>query len=602
MAKSKAKSQFRPINKPAITPKPVTPAAVDTPPRPARQKPMVLPPAVRIALAVLAALIAAVPAYRYYTVVLNNAINMPFEDDFDSGLKFIATYSFQVTTLAEKLKLLFSQHNEHRIVLNRIVFLTDYGLFGQINLRHMILIGNLSLVLVLGLLLRSSFGRASSVQKLVYFLPVPFLLFQLHYWELTVWGMASVQNLYIFVFALLSFYALSRSVGQPVWFGVACTMAVVATFTSGNGLFTFLVGIPTLVLMKQYRQLGIWLVVAVVTISLYFWGYQTPGHHPPVFGTLLTAPGQFFDYLFTLTGCDINDKPDRAIVAGKWMLAVFAGLVGWNAYRNQLIANQTILMLLGFVYITCLSVTAARSGFGVVQALSPRYGILPVMLLIGLYLLSIETIQNRYARPAVLLLGLALGVYLHIDSFQKHLPQVADRTTTLSYSTALHTDNPDNLILYWGDGKQAKVIFMDAIKKGIYHVPAITLNDLKSQPTPFDATRLQPADNVLSEAKPFLTHDYLVFYQSWAFINGLPAEKTQIKLIAQGAGGSYAFDVRRHIRYDVVNKYQSMQYLQSGFSGTIKKTDIKPGRYTLWLSLTSPYAQSYVPLSASFDV
>ncbi|RYC67668.1 hypothetical protein [Spirosoma sordidisoli] len=565
-------------------------------------KPFHLSNPLRLGLSAVMLLVALVPVIRYYDVVWHNAVNVPFEDDFNSTLQFIATYAFDTHSLADTWRLIFSQHNEHRIVFDRLVFLADYAIGGHVNFRNQILFGNLSLVFVAWLLFMASFRSLTLLQKLFYFLPVPFLLFQLHFWELTVWGMSSIQNLYIVVFALLSLYALSRASERPVWFTIACLSAVVAAFTSGNGIFTFLVGLPVLILLKEYRKLGIWAGVAVVTVSLYFWGYVKPGHHPPILETFLHNSGQFFDHFFTLTGSDFSAQPAYPIRAGKWMLALTLALIAYNAYRKQLVrSNVTILALLAFMYISCLSVSAGRAGFGVAQAMGPRYGILSVMLLIGLYILCVETTRGSYSRAALVVSGLALSVYLYTNSYRQHLAKVADRTTNLEFSTALYNDNPNNLILFWGDPKRAKEIFQDALRKGIYQVPKLTLADIKSQPTQLDSRLLVPTNDVTADVKPYLTNDYLVVYQAWA-VNSQPSADTQIELVAQSAQASYLFTTRRQIRYDVANQYQSPLLLEAGFSSVIKKTDLKPGRYTLGVRLITKGQQSYLPLAASFDV
>src|SRR5205807_1357406 len=216
--------------------------------------------------------ISLLPVYRYYAVVWQNAINMPFQDDFDSGLRFLTQYS-KATTLADKCRLLFSQHAEHRIVLNRAVSLADYALFGQLDLRHMILFGNFALVIVLAILFQTSFSYSRFPKRVFYFLPVPFLLFQINYWELTVWGMGSVQNFYALALSLLSLYALSRAGPGKTWFGMAAAAAIISTFTSGNGILTFVAGIAVLCLNKQYRRLAIWALLGTMTACLYFWGY-----------------------------------------------------------------------------------------------------------------------------------------------------------------------------------------------------------------------------------------------------------------------------------------------------------------------------------------
>ncbi|GAB3923045.1 hypothetical protein [Larkinella terrae] len=587
-------------NRSAATSPAVSPKAEKAPTTPSDPKPEKT--VFVIGKAVLGIGLLLIPVFIYYQTVYNNAVNLPFEDDFDSALKFLSTYLFNTHSAAEQIRLIFSQHNEHRIVFDRLVFLLDYYLNGSLNFRHLILVGNLSLVFVAYLLFRSSFSGLRLADKLLYFVPVAFGLFQLHFWELTVWGMASLQNLYVVVFALLSFYALSQTPKKANWFFVACLAGVAAAFTSGNGMFTFLVGIPVLIVLKQYKKLAIWTSLTVVTFAFYFWRYAKPAHHPDIYDSLVNNTSRAFDYFFTLSGSVFSAKPEHPARAGKFFLFLFLGLFGWQLFRKTVIRNTAIPALLLFTYITCLSLMATRSGFGVVQAFSPRYGILSVVLFIGLYVMSLETITHRYARPVVGVVFLLISVYLFRNSQQQGLLKVEDRTRLLQLSSAFYNDNTDNLILYWSDAKQAKVIFEDALKKKIYQLPNITFDQIRSLPQPTDAKNLAATNDIVSDAKPYPTHDYLVFFQSWAVLNGTPSEGVTTQVIAQSGAQSYAFETAKHVRYDVVNQLQSLQFLGAGFSCVIKKTDLKPGHYTLWLHLTNGRTQSYQPLNLTFDV
>src|SRR5262249_48043595 len=104
------------------------------------------------------------------------------------------------------------------------------------------------------------------------------------------------------------------------------------------------------------------------------------------------------------------------------------------------------------------------------------------------------------------------------------------------------------------------------------------------------------------DAEPLRVRDYLVFCQCWAIIRGSLADETQIRVVAQGIDKNYAFDVQRQIHYGVASSFQSSLYLNSGFSCTIDKHDLRPGHYTLWLEVASQGHQLYVPLAHSFDV
>lgn len=81
----------------------------------------------------------------YYLFVFKYAINIPFADDYDQQLAFIDSW-INIDSTTEKIKLLFSQHNEHRLFTTRIIPLLSYELFGFIDMRHTMYVGNVAIL------------------------------------------------------------------------------------------------------------------------------------------------------------------------------------------------------------------------------------------------------------------------------------------------------------------------------------------------------------------------------------------------------------------------------------------------------------------------
>ncbi|GAB4005383.1 hypothetical protein GCM10028808_05070 [Spirosoma migulaei] len=544
----------------------------------------------------------AIPAILYYATIYTNAYNFPYEDDFNSALSFIADYTSGKLTTGEKLNLIVWQYNEHRIVFDRLVFLTDYWLFGQLNFVHLILVGNLALLLVGYLFLKVAFRGLPLNQKLLYLLPVAYSLFSFQYWELSTWSMAALQNLYVIPFALFSIYSLNQA-GRRA-FAFACAAAILATFTSGNGMFTFMVGIPLLVLLKSYRKLALWVLIGGATVGFYFTNYIRPPYHPDIVDSLFNHTGRAISYFFSLTGSMVGiGRAKLAMVFGLLLLLVTLGLLGYLWYKKRLTAHLPVLGWLVFLYLTCLSLMASRSGMGVEQAFSPRYGIVVVMLFATQAVLAIEAFTQRYLRLGILGVYLGVAVFIYLSSTnQSNRQRIVDRTQQLQYSTAFFNDNRANLFLHWGNPGVAEPIFNDAIKRGLYKIPNLTFRDLKSSPQPFDSTKLVATNTVTSEVKPYSTPETLVFYRSWALVNnGLP-KNTVIQIVAQSPTASYVFDTHKHVWDDVTDHTLDRQYTHPGFSCVLDKKDLKAGHYMLWLCLTDGASKAYQQLDVTLDV
>src|ERR1700743_859724 len=85
-----------------------------------------------------------IPAFLYFRIVDHYAVNIPWSDDYDAILGFLL--EFRKAPFGEKIGLLFSQHNEHRILSSRLVYITWQALFGRINFRYLTFIGDTQLL------------------------------------------------------------------------------------------------------------------------------------------------------------------------------------------------------------------------------------------------------------------------------------------------------------------------------------------------------------------------------------------------------------------------------------------------------------------------
>ncbi|WP_157580218.1 hypothetical protein [Rudanella lutea] len=415
--------------------------------------------------------------------------------------------------------------------------------------------------------------------------------------------MASLQNLYVLVFVMASFYLIDRTPNRPRAFWGACAFAILATFTSGNGLFAFPVGALMLWLLGQRRYAAIWSGIAVLTAVLYFWGFERSENLPSVYDSLIGNTGRAIDYFFTLTGSVFATSPEAPSRAGKVLLVLYLGLLVYLIRTRRLTDYLPMVGMVTFVYVTCLLLTATRSGFGVIQATSPRYGILSVVLVAGIGVLLVEAVKHQWARLSVGLGFAAVAVYLFFTTQELNEVKVADRTRLLQLCAAFYNDNPQNLLVYWGTSQQeGQRILNEAFRRKTYQIPKVMLADLASTPRQLDAAEVVPQGTITAEARPFETKDHIVFWNTWAVADGMDAHAGRTEIIAQAPGQAYAFDTGKHMRYDVANQMQSMQFAEAGFSSVLPKASLKKGQYTLWLHLTDGRSHAYKPLDQGFVV
>jgi hypothetical protein len=202
------------------------------------------------------------PVLYFFLLLDAYTVNIPYTDDFnllETVLKIRQADSF-----SDAIKALFEQVNQHRFAFERIVMLIMVLFTGTVNIKTQIFIGNLFLLGISYLLFKALKKEQVSWY---YFIPVPYVLFNLVYFENAYWGIAALQNTPLIFFAMLSAYGLARNDSKGLYLGIAA--ALLTTFTSGSGLLTWIIGLVILCFQKRFK-LAIWWLLAMVAVLLFY--------------------------------------------------------------------------------------------------------------------------------------------------------------------------------------------------------------------------------------------------------------------------------------------------------------------------------------------
>lgn len=336
------------------------------------------------------------------------AINIPKWDDF---ALIQSTRDFHTTDgLFDKFRLLFKQHNEHRIALSRFLAISDYYIFGQLNFVHLMFVGSLGLLGIFGVFIAVA---KNNIQNYLLITILSFLWFSLAFYENTFWGMAAIQNFWVITLILLLFYLLSF---KSQHFILICFIGFISIFTSGNGLLVIpIVGFYYLI-DQNFKKLAYWSIFSIVLIVLYFFSYSPPPD---------TAHSNFhlFDFMkgvFVMSGSMIEGLPIQGnffsillVFGGIFMLFstfVIIRLLIKNLVQRQPLSQEEKFILLGLLF-TCSTiflVSFSRVGnYGVNSLLVSRYKIYSI-LLISLLILYFS---NAYQNPLKLRWQIIVSVF-----------------------------------------------------------------------------------------------------------------------------------------------------------------------------------------------
>lgn len=322
------------------------------------------------------AAIALVPAYVVATTLL--AIVLAFQPaPYQDQWSLVAAYR-EFLRDGASFDWFWRQHNEHRIVFPRLVFLADLAWARGSNLLNLaaILAIQVSGALLFARLALS--GRRSILTAAALAIAVT-ALFSLTQWENLVWGF-QVQFVGVYACGGWGLFLFCRAVGEDdridwaSWAG-AMALLTVCTFSMANGV---LAGGAMLALAIAARFPARLLLAtlggAAVLAAAYFHGYHmVEGHSSPTLA--LTHPAAFAHYVLAYLGA-LFGMPHQAFALGYGMVgAALTALMAAEIVRRRErdVAQLALFGVVLFIGLSAAATALGRLGFGYQQAISSRY-------------------------------------------------------------------------------------------------------------------------------------------------------------------------------------------------------------------------------------
>ncbi len=303
-----------------------------------------------------------IPVGLFIIAIYPNLINLPTGDDIYTMEIFNQLQT--APTWWNKVQLLFSQHNEHRILVTRLVALLQYAISGYVDLRWWIIVGNLSLLLIACLF----YKNIASDSWL--FLPIVFIIICPASNTL-----AAMQNANLFsvAFGLASLHFALKNT-KPSFDFYAFLFAFLAIFSNGGGFVSFGLMGCIFLFQRRYQLLAIWAIYGLIIFTGYFWNYEKIYRHPTTEKLFEQIP-KAARFLIAFAG-SIAFSPRLAKITG----IVFLGLFGYIIYRRYYLRNPFIFLCFtyGIAMTFLTSLTRYEHGFN--TALSERYSIYSMLM------------------------------------------------------------------------------------------------------------------------------------------------------------------------------------------------------------------------------
>ena len=345
--------------------------------------------------------IALLPALIFYLFFFKFGVNAPYADDISAVNAMVIRFFNGQDTWWDKLLLLFSQCNEHRLFYLSAVAVIQFAIMGEINFLVLDLIGGLASFGILLVFYRMILKYNYPLWLII---PISFFLFNLSYFQNIFWTVCALQHNTLPFMILLVIIVLSGKVETSSFFW-SLFFAFFAVFTSGNGFLIFIAALP---LLWRYssKYVVFWLLSGVACFLLYMSDYE----HPYQRGNLLENAfqikailGTFFVYLGSFSSVFFfGMHPMRTNISFVLGLVMFLSiLVIYWKNRSQLLKENTPYLTLStiflFVFGTVGLYSLARANEAIESVYESRYAINTTIFLIA-FVLLISPTKNSFIK------------------------------------------------------------------------------------------------------------------------------------------------------------------------------------------------------------
>lgn len=527
------------------------------------------------------------PLVIFFTAFFCFMVDAPINDDY-AILDFINN-CISTDSFSEKLKLIFAQHNEHRIVYDRIWTIISYKLNGNVSLTLLALLGNLSLIGVAYLFFRKFLKTNNHI---LVFIPISIFIFNFSSWENMTFAMATLSNFSVVLFSLLSlnFITSENSINKKNLF-IAFLFFLLATLTQGAGLFIFPISVLFLIYKKQYKYTLLYLLLTLPVIFFYFHDYISPAHidlktliikyNYNILLFVFAFLGNAFNYFLIYTN-NVHQSSIFASIIGFLLFCIFIFI----SYKKYYKKNPFIYSVMLFMILLAFTTSISRASNGLDYAGSSRYRINGIIFLCAIYFWFIDTYKIKTAN---ILLVAASVVYLFSINLKQY-ENLYVRQKQVNFGILLF--NSGNINYLYGDIKDVKhyeSVLNTCHKLNTYNLPT---NEELSDFFPFSNQHIekdldQSTLNFVTNIETIIEMDDSYLIEGWAYFENQNTKKQKIYIGLTNSidNKPIYYNVKQIDRFDLNPFYQKNNLKQAGFLGRIRKNDIKKGDNKLSLMI-----------------
>lgn len=524
------------------------------------------------------------PPVTFFWMFFSYTVDIPVNDDYKAVLNFI-NQIINAESFSEKLSLIFSQHNEHRIVYDRLWTIISYKLQGHVDFNTLAFIGNLSLAGIFAIFYKK--WREASL-SLIYLLPVSVLLFNISFWENMTFAMAALSNFTIFMFSLASLYFITKKEISRVDTILSMSFFVMAVFTQGGGLMLIPVIAAILWYRKQHKVLYVFLGLSLLLAAFYFYGYQKPDEATTLSNTLTNLKirsllfsfaflGNAFNYYLIFTN-DINDSIAITTIIGVFFLACYLYAAKTRYYQKNLFS----FAVMSLVVITSFATGFSRSHMGLETAGASRYRIAGIVFVIALLFWAIDTFgKSKNIKPVVIVASTIYFLFFGLNQYE-----YLSYRKYKSMMGALRYHSGDYSQLNGFEQEYYNKVLASSAENDTYVLPS-----QKSLESFFPFSAVEGAGGSLTASQMVSSVDNIAKINDSFILDGyafdqLATGNQQKSIGLKSADGNIVyFSAKTLPRFDLNPYFHKFNLRDCGYFARIKLANIKPGSYKIVIRL-----------------
>jgi hypothetical protein len=384
---------------------------------------------------------------------------VPYADQWDELILGADKFFNGGTARVETARWVFSQHNEHRIAIPRLIFAADRFLSGMDNRFNLfvMLASQATLAALMILIALRATGRRIS-ETIWVAAVVSALLFSAMQWENLLWGF-QVQFIGVDLAALVTFAVLMQGSPGTARLATVIILESVAAYTLSSGMAVPFLTVP-LALWARWprRHVALLGFAAVALLAAYLHGYQTPSHHNDPIRTMWQAD-QVLAYVLDEIGnpfavifveAHLRDPKNWGRLCGIVGVLLFAAFAADMLRRRERRGPVPILIATALFVLSMALLTAlGRLKFGV--PLSSRYSSPVLLFWAALIVVTMIRIRGSDVRLRVATMGATLPLLLGLAYYQPSFAALGRAQTLLPRlegTTALlaNVNDPEALV------------------------------------------------------------------------------------------------------------------------------------------------------------